>query len=102
MDRNTLPEAITVVPSHNLTVIFAAPAVSVTKIDPEANHVPDDPCATLGPSKKVAVLFSRTSALVDLVIGDRFACELGAERTPAATVTVVPSALTAPNCEVEP
>src|SRR6267142_3956732 len=45
------PESMTVVPSHNLHKIRLAAAVSPTVTLPLANHVPDEPCATLGPSK---------------------------------------------------
>ena len=57
----------TVEPSHNLTLNVrgvAAPGVKVTT--PLANHVPDVPCATIGPSKYEAVLMV-ISAGIELV-----------------------------------
>ena len=45
------PDAITVVPSHSLHWICTGLAVSVAVIVPDTNHVPDDPCAMVGPSK---------------------------------------------------
>jgi hypothetical protein len=44
-------EAITVVPSHSLTNQSAGPALSLKVTVPETHHVPEVPCATLGPSK---------------------------------------------------
>ena len=42
--------AMTVDPSHSLQSICDTPAESTAVIVPEANHVPDVPCAILGPS----------------------------------------------------
>ena len=64
-------EAITVVPSHNFAVTSAlAVVVSITVTVPLTNHVPTVPCAILGPSKKLAVLLSATSAPRDAVMGE--------------------------------
>src|SRR5438046_2516588 len=43
--------AIMEVPSHSLQNILAATAVSTTVTVPDANQVPDEPCATVGPVK---------------------------------------------------
>lgn len=43
--------AMTVVPSQSLAIIDAAPAVSSTVTVPLTYHVPEVPCAMLGPSK---------------------------------------------------
>ncbi len=61
-----LVEAITVVPSHSLQLMFAV-AVSVAVIVPLAYQVPLVPCATLGPSKYVPVLLRLTSAPSELM-----------------------------------
>ena len=59
--------AIIVVPSHNLQAIVAPPAVSCTVTAPLANQVPALPCATLGPSKKLALLLSATLPAIAFV-----------------------------------
>lgn len=61
--------AITVVPSHSLTRKTAVLA-SCTVTVPDANHVPDVPCATLGPSKNNVVLDRLTLADRELVNAD--------------------------------
>jgi hypothetical protein len=87
-------ELITVVPSHNLMLNVAAPAVSLMVTCPLANHVPDVPCATLGPSKKVETLLSVTFATSTFAIGAEFT-----DITPAAAVMLELSTFTVPNCD---
>lgn len=63
------PAAMMVVPSHSLHWNVAVPVVSISVTVPEANHVPDVPCATEGPSKKVPVLLRVIGAASVLAIG---------------------------------
>src|SRR5262249_5033550 len=58
--------AVTVVPSHNFPLTtHCVPDRTVTV--PETNHFPAVPCATDGPSKKMAPSFMVTSPLSELV-----------------------------------
>ena len=79
-------DAITVVPSHNLhankSVLLDA-KVTV----PDANHVPEVPCAVLGPSKKVEVLFKTTLLLNEFETLERFVVSV---QVPVVEILQVP------------
>ena len=60
--------ATTFVPSHNLAYSEPLLTLCETVTVPLTNHVPEDPCDTTGPSKKVEVLFSEIFAVVALVM----------------------------------